>query len=196
MFGGHRVDTFHRWQDTQLLAVGTYLQVFFLHVSLRGFQYEAGNLEIGEAHYLGLTEHLGRKFFERVIFRQLMFVVDNVFQLADEPRVNLGQFVDALDGITFFQRLCDGKDTQVGRIGQFIVQVREAGMVIAYEAVHALTNHTQSFLDNLFKRPSDGHDFAHRLHAGADAVGYAGKLVEVPARNLANQVIQLRSHIG
>ena len=125
-----------------------------------------------------------------------MFVVDNVFQFADEPRVNLGQFVDALDGITFFQRLCDGKDTQVGRIGQFVIQVRETGMVIAYEAVHALTNHTQSFLDNLFKRSSDGHDFAHRLHAGADAVGYAGKLVEVPARNLANQVIQLRSHIG
>ena len=125
-----------------------------------------------------------------------MFVVDNVFQFADEPRVNLGQFVDAFDGISLFQRLCDGEDTQVGWVGQFVVQVRETGMVIAHEAVHALTNHAQAFLDNLFKRPSDGHDFAHRLHAGADAVGYARKLVEVPARNLANQVIQLRCYIS
>ena len=64
MFGSHRVDAFHCRQDTQLFAVGTYLQVFFLHVSLRGLQYEAGNLEIGETHYLGLAEHVGWKFFQ------------------------------------------------------------------------------------------------------------------------------------
>ena len=94
-----------------------------------------------------------------------MLVVYDIFQFADKPRVNLGQFIDAFDRVTFFQCLCNGKDTQVSRIGQFIIQIGEAGVVIAYKSVHALSNHTQTFLDDFFKRTSDRHDFTHRLHA-------------------------------
>ena len=43
-----------------------------------------------------------------------MLVVYDVLQLAQEPRVNLGQLKDAVDGISLFQSLGNGKDAQVG----------------------------------------------------------------------------------
>ena len=93
-----------------------------------------------------------------------MLVINDVFQAFDEPWVYLGQVVNTFDGIAFFQCLCDSEDTEVGGVCQFIVQIIKAGMVVAYEAVHALSYHTQSLLDDFFERTSDGHDFAYRFH--------------------------------
>ena len=59
--------------------------------------------------------------------------------------------------------------------------------------MHSLTNHTQALLDNFFKGTSDRHDFAYRLHAGADFAADTYELRQVPTRNLANQVVKLRS---
>ena len=87
-----------------------------------------------------------------------MLVVYDIFQFADKPRVNLGQFIDAFD-VTFFQCLCNGKDT-LGQSGWPVHHpVGEAGVVIAHKSVHALSNHTKTFLDDFFKRTSDRHDF-------------------------------------
>ena len=45
-----------------------------------------------------------------------MLQVHDVFQSLQEPHVNLGQLLNALYAVTLLQRLCNGKDTQVGGV--------------------------------------------------------------------------------
>ena len=73
--------------------------------------------------------------------------------------------MDTFYGIPFFQRFCYGEDTQVGRVSQGVVQVVEFQVVVSYETVHTLSDHTQTFLHDLFEALTDRHDFADRLHA-------------------------------
>ena len=125
-----------------------------------------------------------------------MLQVDNVLQALQEPDVNLRQLLDAFHGIAFFQRLGDSEDTQVCGVGQLVVEVFEAGVVVAHEAVHALANHAQAFLYHFLERASDGHNLAHGLHGGTNQAADAGKLGQVPAGNLANHVVQAWCHVG
>ena len=94
-----------------------------------------------------------------------MLIVNDILQLFDEPRVNLGQLIDAVNGIALFQSLSNSKDAQIGWIGEFFVKVVEFRVVVAHKAVHALTNHAESLLDKLLEGAANRHDFAHRLHA-------------------------------
>ena len=73
--------------------------------------------------------------------------------------------MDTFNCVTFFQCFCNGEDTQVGRVGQCIVQVVEFQVVVSNETVHTLSDHTQTFLHNLFEALTDRHDLADRLHA-------------------------------
>ena len=94
--------------------MSTYCKVFFFHVSGR-IQNEAGNLEVRETKNLSFTHDVSRDIFHLVIGRQFGFIVYNVLQLAEEPGIDLSQFVDTVDAVSFFHSLCDGEDTQVGR---------------------------------------------------------------------------------
>ena len=87
-----------------------------------------------------------------------------MLQSFKEPYINLGQFLDALNGIALFQSLCDSKDTQVGGVSQLVVEVVELGVVVAHEAVHALSNHTQTLLNHFLERATDRHNLTHGLH--------------------------------
>ena len=75
-----------------------------------------------------------------------MFQVYDVLQTLQEPYINFGQFLDTLNGVAFFQSLCNSKDTQVCGVSQFFVQVLKLSVVVTYKTMHALTNHTQTFL--------------------------------------------------
>ena len=195
MLAGHGVDALHGRQDAQLLAAGAHLEVFLLHIA-RGMEHEAGYLEVGEAQHLGLAQHIGGDVFHLIILGKRVLVVDDVLQLAQEPGIDLGQLVDAVDGVALLQRLGDGEDAQVGGMGQLVVEVVEAGAFVAHKAVHALADHAQALLDNLLEGAADGHDFAHGLHAGTDLAAHADKLRQVPAGYLADEVVELRSDVG
>ena len=119
-----------------------------------------------------------------------------MLQTLQEPDVNLGQLFDALNGVALFQCLRNSEDSQVGGVCQCVVEVVELGMVVAYETVHALTNHAQTLLNHLFERAADRHDFTYRLHAGTNLTADTGKLGEVPTRNLTNHVVQRGSNVG
>ena len=119
-----------------------------------------------------------------------MLVVNDILQFLDEPRINFGQFVDAVDGVTLFQSLSDGEDTQVGWVGQLFVKVVELRVVVAHKTVHTLTNHTQTFLDEFLESATDGHDFTHRLHAGANLTAHTHELGQVPTWNLTDEVVE------
>ena len=94
-----------------------------------------------------------------------MLIVNDILELANEPWVYLCQFVYPVDGISLFQSLCDSENTKVGRVGEFLVKVVELGMVVSNKTMHALTNHSQSFLYKFLERPANRHDFSNRLHA-------------------------------
>ena len=68
-------------------------------------------------------------------------------------------------------------------------------MIVPDKAVHTLTDHAEAFLDNFFEASSDGHDFSNRFHAGTDTAGNSGKFCQVPAGNLTDHIIQLRSDV-
>ena len=87
-----------------------------------------------------------------------------MLQTLQEPDINLRQLLDALDGVTLFKCLGDGEDTEVGRISQLLVKVVELRVVVAHEAVHALTDHAETLLDHLLEAAADGHDLTDGLH--------------------------------
>ena len=118
-----------------------------------------------------------------------------MLQTLQEPFVNLGQFLNTVDSVTLLQSLGDSKDTQVGGVGQGIVQIVELRMIVAYETVHTLTNHTQTLLNHFLERASDRHDFANRLHRRTNQTAHTGKLREIPAWNLTYHIVEARSHV-
>ena len=196
VLAGHGVDALHGGHDASLLAVAAHLKVLFLHVAGTGFEHEACNLEVGESGGLHLGEELVGELFQLVEGHELVLQVDDALESLEEPHVDLGELLDALDGVTLLQGLSDGEDAQVGGVLQGVVEVVEAGVVVAHESVHALSDHAQTLLDHLLEGTSDRHDLAHRLHARADVSAHAGKLSEVPAGYFANHIVELRSHIG
>ena len=116
VLAGHGGNALHTGYDTFLLTIAAHLQVLFLHVPLLRLQYEAGDLEVGEASTFHLEQQFIGKFLKLVIFLQLMLQVNDVLQTLQEPHVDFGQLFDTLDAISLFQRLCNGKDTQVGGV--------------------------------------------------------------------------------
>ena len=125
-----------------------------------------------------------------------MLQVNDMLQSFQEPHINLGQLLDALHAVSLFQCLCNGKDTKVGRILQGIVKVVEMNMVITHESVHALTNHTQSFLNHLLEGTTDRHDLAHGFHRRTNQTRNASEFREVPARNLTDHIVKTRSYVS
>jgi len=151
MLACHSRDALYGRKDVQFLALGTNCQHLLLHVGIFGLQYEAANLEVREAQYLSLAQYLGRNLLQSIIFRKLVLVIYDILHALDEPRINLGQLLDALDCVTFLQSLGDGEDTEVGRVRKFLIQVIKLGVVVAYETVHPLTNHTETLLEHLLE---------------------------------------------
>ena len=195
MLAGHGVDPLHGGQDAELFTASTYGQILLLHVAL-GLQHEASNLEVTESKNLSLTHGRFVNLFQAAESYQLMLEINDILQFAEEPGINLGQLVDAVDADALLQSLCYGKDTQVGGVSQLVLYILKLQSFVTYKAVHTLAYHTEALLDNFLKRTADGHDLTHRLHARTNLAAHADKLGEVPARNLANQVVELRSHVG
>ena len=195
MVGCHGVDALHGGGDAVPLAQGAHAQRVRVDVALVVL-HVAGYLEVREAQPLGLAQHVGGQVFYLIILFQTGGEVHDVLHRAQEPRVDLRQLVDALHGVALFQCLGDGEYAQVRGVGQLLVQVVEGQVVVPHEAVHPLPDHAEPLLDDFLERVPDGHDFAHRLHARADAPRHADELREVPARYLHNHVVHLRGHRG
>ena len=87
-----------------------------------------------------------------------------MLQSFKEPYINLSELFDTRYGITLFQSLGNSEDTQVGGVSQLVVEVVELGVVVAHEAMHALTNHAQALLYHLLERATDRHNLTYRLH--------------------------------
>ena len=157
---------------------------------------KAGDLEVREAQTFCLTQDIFRQILDLIILLQHMAVVDDILQTLEEPRIDLGQLVDAIDAVTLLQSLGYGEDTQVGRVAQLFIQVLEGQVVVAHETVHALADHTQALLHDLLEAFTDRHDLADRLHAGTNLTAHTHELRQVPTRDLHDHVIDIGRLIG
>ena len=95
---------------------------------------------------------------------QLLGQVYNALQAVQEPLVNLGQFIDAVNGVTLGESLADSEQTLVGRLLECLVQIIELDALVLNESVHALADHADTLLDNLLKATADRHNLTYRLH--------------------------------
>ena len=87
-----------------------------------------------------------------------------MLEFLEEPLVDLCKFVNLVDGVALMHSLRDDEHTFVGRLAQSCVDIVNLKFLILYEAVHTLTNHTQTLLDSLLEVATDSHHLAYRLH--------------------------------
>ena len=180
IFGGKRVDLLDDGDDALLLTLGAHGKGFLVP-SLYALvcEDEACDLEVGEALTLGSQQQFIRELVNSGYFTEALGGAGDTLELVEEPAVDLRQRMDLLDSISCVQCLTDGKDTRVGGCLESLIQLvsRDLLRVVAYEAVHALADHTQALLHRFLEGAADSHDFPDGLHATAELARYA---VELP----------------
>ena len=82
-------------------------------------------------------------------------------QFLQEPLVDFSQLMYLVNGITSPESLTDNEDTTIGRFSQSLINIWKNQFLIFYKAMHALSDHTKSFLNGFFKSTSDSHDFTN-----------------------------------
>ena len=109
-----------------------------------------------------------------------------------EPAVDLGQFVYLIDRISGAECFGDDEDAGISRFVQRLVDVGNHQLLVLYEAVHALPDHTQALLDGFFESTSDSHYFADGFHTRSQLAGHTVELAQVPTRDLADHIVESR----
>src|SRR5690606_10422439 len=126
----------------------------------------------------------------------LLFVLDQVFDLHQEPRIDHVHGEDFFDRHASTECIRDVPDTLGARHGQFALEhahaFRVAQVQLRVQTAHADFKAAQGFLQGFLESPADGHDFANRLHLGSQACIGFRELLEGEARQLGNHVVDGR----
>ena len=72
--------------------------------------------------------------------------------------------MDLFNGVTLLESFFDDENTFIGWRFQGSFHVVQFQSAVFHKAVHALTNHAQTFLNDFFKGATDGHHFTHGFH--------------------------------
>ena len=104
--------------------------------------------------------------------------------------------MDLVNRIAGTESLAYYEDTMVCRLIQRLVDIRDEQLFVFHKAVHTLTDHTQTFLNSLFKCAADSHHLSYRLHAGTQFAGNAMEFTQVPTRYLADHIVECRFKEG
>ncbi len=171
-------------------------------VGLGGAEH-VGHLGVGEAELLGtpplgaaqvgeaaaLEGHLGEG-------RSLL---GDDRELVEKPRVDLRRIVDLVDGESASERgghleqAVGGGD---GGGGEQFVVAEAVPTAAGIEAGVALLEGAACLLHALWEGTADRHHLADRLHRGAELAGGAGELLERPAGDLGDHVVDRRLEAG
>ena len=95
---------------------------------------------------------------------QLFGQVNNTLQAVQEPLIDFGKFIDTVYGVALAECLADSEQTLVGRLLECLVQIGKLDALVLNESVHALTDHTDTLLDNLLKAATYRHNLTYGLH--------------------------------
>eukprot|EP00962_Isochrysis_galbana_P040190 scaffold14529_cov117-Isochrysis_galbana.AAC.11 len=186
---GHRVDLLDEGRDAHRLAQLADVQL--------GRAEQRGQLLVGEARLLGLHQRGGRQRVGSVLLENGPHVGDPL-ELPQEPGVDRGVAVNAVDRPAALERLGHRVDARVGRDLERLYQVLLGfgHKLVGLKALDGRVGHAECLLQRLLECPADGHDLADRLHGRADLARDAVELGQVPAGNLDHDVVQRRLEAG
>ena len=133
-------------------------------------------------------------------------------QLSQEPFVDSCECPDVFDGSTSVEGVGDRKDTFIGGILELFVDILVVIVLRANESVAGdeteermadlsetskrRIDSPNSFLHRLLECLSNRHDFSNTLHTTAQKSRHPLELLEIPSRNLDDDVIQTRLEAG
>ncbi len=191
-FGGAGVDQLVDRQDPELFAQAAHV--------VGGGAGQVCQLPVGEALLLAGEEEFVVQALEAP-FPDLLLGVDDLPQIVQEPRVDMGQAVNPVDGVAALQGFVDLGDAFGVRHPQAlfeieIVEVVETFLAVAAETVTAGLERAHALLEGLLEGPADGHGLAHRFHRRGQHVLGLGELLEGPARDLDHAVVDGRLEGG
>ncbi len=164
IFSGKGIYLFYYRKDAIVLAQLSYNKTCLSHAVKLLLQADCTSyLEVGETIDLSRAH----QFLVKSIYVALLHLlvdVDDMLQLLEEPLVNLSQFMDIVNGISLVHSLRDDEDTLVCRFTKGGVDIRNLKFLVLNEAVHTLTDHTETLLDSFLEVAADSHYLTDRLH--------------------------------
>ena len=129
-------------------------------------------------------------------FRHFLFQTDQLFNLYQEPAVDVGQVEDAVNREARAERVSDIPDTLSAGIFQLAADFGQRFRVVeAHFRVKAGSAHFQTaqrFLQRFLLGTANRHHFADRLHLGGQTVVGAGEFFEVKAWDFSDHVVDGR----
>ena len=129
-------------------------------------------------------------------FRHFLFQTYQLFNLYQEPAVDVGQVKHAVDGETCAEGIGDVPDTLSACVFQFAADFGQRFRVVeAYFRVKAGRTHFQTaqrFLQGFLLRAANRHHFTDRFHLRGQTVVSANEFLEVEAWNLSHNVVDGR----
>ena len=155
--------------------------------------HEVRNLAVGVALELRLLHQLKGNVLHPELLNPLLRF-NEVLDLTQEPRVDLGLLPDGLhrdaqlDRVVEVEQAVPGRELERMQDGVLIAQLAP----ICAEAVALNLQRLARLLERLLEAPADAHHLAHRLHLQAKLAVAAVELVEVPARDLDDDVVERR----
>ncbi len=191
--GGAGIDRLERGVHSGCEASGTHLGL--------GDAPQVGELRIGEAELLGPLEAPRRDRIERQRLEMGPLLGDHR-HLVEEPRIDCGGREDLVEAHTPTQQCLKLERTIGGSdrrhlhefFGRDVVERRLAR--VGVETMAALLERTECLLHRLGEGSADGHDLTHRLHRRTEHPAGARELLERPARNLGDDIIDRRFEAG
>ena len=191
--GGAGIDRLERGAHTGRKASGP-------HLSL-GDVPQIGKLRIGETELLGPLEAPRRDRIERQGLETGPLLGDHR-HLVEEPRIDSGGREDLVDAHAPTQQRLKLERTIRGSdrrhlhefLGRDVVERRLAR--VGVETMAALLERTERLLHRLGEGSADGHNLTHRLHRRTEHPAGARELLERPARNLGDDIIDRRFEAG
>ena len=119
----------------------------------------------------------------------------NLAELLEEPRVDVRQLVQLLDGPAALERLEQRPHAPVVRHDQLLAQRRVVLFFARLRQQHPLLaelERSHALEERLLERAPDRHRLAHRLHLRRQRAIGLRELLEVPPRNLRHDVVDRR----
>ena len=161
---------------------------------------DARQLVVAEARALERQQQVGGHVAQPDQVRRFL-ELDDLRKLLEEPRVDLREVVDGLDRPAPVERFEDRPHPAVGRHDELLAQRRLVkllvlGLLGEESALPAELERADALEERLLERAADGHRLAHRLHLRGERRVGLGKLLEVPARNLHDDVVDRRLEAG
>ncbi len=185
-FGGAGVHQPVHGLDTRFNSLPTDIELLDVRAAQRR------NLAIRKPGPLGFAKQVE---IERLVLRrrlQLAFDLHDLRDVVQEPRVNLGDLCNLFHGHALFQGDFAQHGTVLLRLAELLFNIFDdhALLGLQVQPIHADFQAPESFLQRFAHVAADGHRFADRLHADAEARAGAREFLKGETRHFDDAIVE------